>query len=44
VIASVGNYSEIYLRHYGPDTAIGMEQGVNKPWSRGGLLFAPLFL
>jgi general L-amino acid transport system substrate-binding protein len=44
VIASVGNYSEIYQRHYGPDTAIGMEQGVNKPWSRGGLLFAPLFL
>jgi general L-amino acid transport system substrate-binding protein len=44
VIASVGNYSEIYQRHYDPDTAIGMEQGVNKPWSRGGLLFAPLFL
>lgn len=44
VIATVGNYSEIYQRHYGPDTAIGMEQGVNKPWSRGGLLFAPLFL
>lgn len=44
VIASVGNYSEIYQRHYGPETAIGVEQGLNRPWSRGGLLFAPLFL
>lgn len=44
IIASVGNYSETYQRHYGPKTAIGMEQGVNQPWSRGGLLFSPLFL
>lgn len=44
VIASVGNYSEIYQRHYGPETPIGVEQGLNRPWSRGGLLFAPLFL
>lgn len=42
-IASVGNYSETYQRHYGPETPIGMEQGLNVPWSRGGLLFAPLF-
>ena len=44
VIASVGNYSEIYQRHYGPETPIGVDQGLNRPWSRGGLLFAPLFL
>lgn len=44
VIVSVGNYSEIFQRHYGPETAIGVEQGLNRPWSRGGLLFAPLFL
>ncbi|MDX1269370.1 MAG: amino acid ABC transporter substrate-binding protein [Oceanisphaera sp.] len=42
-IRSVGNYSEIYRRHYGPDTAINIEPGLNQPWSRGGLLFAPLF-
>lgn len=43
VIRSVGNYSEIYLRHFGPNTPVGVEQGVNQPWNRGGLLYAPLF-
>ncbi len=43
MIRSVGNYSEIYQRHFGPDTAVGIEQGLNKPWSRGGILYAPLF-
>ncbi len=43
IIRSVGNYSEIYLRHFGPNTPVGVEQGVNQPWNRGGLLYAPLF-
>lgn len=43
VIRSVGNYGEIYQRHYGPGTPIDIEPGLNQPWSRGGLLFAPLF-
>ncbi len=42
-IRSVGNYSEIYQRHFGPNTPVNMPQGLNQPWSRGGLLFAPLF-
>ncbi|GAA0784058.1 amino acid ABC transporter substrate-binding protein [Marinobacterium sediminicola] len=43
MLASVGNYGEIYQRHYGPGTPINVEPGFNQPWSRGGLLFAPLF-
>lgn len=35
VIHSFGNYSEIYRRHYGPDTGINLEPGLNQPWSRG---------
>ncbi|WMC09317.1 amino acid ABC transporter substrate-binding protein [Oceanimonas pelagia] len=42
-IRSVGNYSEIYQRHFGPGTPVNMPQGLNQPWSRGGLLYAPLF-
>ncbi|WP_229680809.1 amino acid ABC transporter substrate-binding protein [Marinobacterium zhoushanense] len=42
-IKAVGNYGEIYDRHFGPDTPIGVERGLNRLWSRGGLLFAPPF-
>lgn len=42
-IRAVGNYGEIYNRHFGPNTPIGMERGLNRPWSAGGLLYAPLF-
>ncbi len=43
MLASVGSYGEIYQRHYGPGTPINVEPGLNQPWSRGGLLYAPLF-
>ncbi|MBA4502674.1 amino acid ABC transporter substrate-binding protein [Marinobacterium sp. 3-1745] len=43
MILAVGNYSEIYQRHFGPGTPINVDAGPNQPWSRGGLLFAPLF-
>lgn len=42
-IKSVGNYSEIYQRHFGPGTPVNVPAGLNRPWSRGGLLYAPLF-
>ncbi len=42
-IRAVGNYGEIYNRHFGPATPIGMERGPNRPWSQGGVLYAPLF-
>ncbi|MBY4677036.1 amino acid ABC transporter substrate-binding protein [Marinobacterium sp. CAU 1594] len=43
VIKAVGNYGEIYDRHFGPGSAIGVERGLNRLWSQGGLLFAPPF-
>ncbi|MBJ7552199.1 amino acid ABC transporter substrate-binding protein [Marinomonas ostreistagni] len=43
VIKAVGNYSEIYNRHFGPDTPIGQPRGLNALWRDGGVLFAPPF-
>lgn len=41
VVAQVGNYGEIFNRHLGADSVIGLERGLNAPWTRGGLLYAP---
>ncbi len=38
VIATVGNYGEIFERHLGP---YGIARGDNALWSDGGLMFAP---
>ena len=43
VIASVGNYGEIFDRNVGPSTPLGLERGVNALWSNGGILYAPPF-
>lgn len=40
VIKQVGNYGEIYERHIGPDTPIGLDRGMNDLWTRGGLMYA----
>jgi general L-amino acid transport system substrate-binding protein len=39
-IKSVGNYGEIFERHLGPNTPIGLERGLNAQWTDGGLLYA----
>lgn len=41
VIRAVGNYGEIFDRHLGPDTPLGLERGINNLWTEGGLLYAP---
>ncbi len=41
VIGSVGNYREIFERHFGPQTGAAMVRGPNALWTQGGLLFAP---
>jgi general L-amino acid transport system substrate-binding protein len=41
IIRQVGNYGEIYERHIGQDTAIGLPRGVNALWTNGGLIYAP---
>jgi len=43
VIASVGNYAEIFDRHIGPKTSIGLERNLNALWTDGGLQYSPPF-
>ena len=43
IIAQVGNYGEIFDRHLGPATALGIGRGLNRLWNRGGLMYAPPF-
>jgi general L-amino acid transport system substrate-binding protein len=43
VVQSVGNYGEIYERNLGRDSAFKIERGPNKPWTKGGLMYAPPF-
>jgi len=43
IIAQVGNYGEAFTKHLGPDTAIGLDRGLNAQWTDGGLLYAPPF-
>ena len=41
VISAVGNYAEIYERNVGPNTALGLDRGLNRLWTDGGILYAP---
>lgn len=41
VIKSVGNYGEIYNRHFGKGSAIEIPRGMNDLYENGGLLYAP---
>ena len=41
VVGAVGNYGEIYGRHLGPDTIFGLDRGMNRLWTDGGLMYAP---
>jgi general L-amino acid transport system substrate-binding protein len=43
VVQSVGNYGEIYERNLGRDSPLKIERGLNKPWTQGGLMYAPPF-
>lgn len=41
VIQSVGNYGEVFERHFGPATGAAVVRGQNALWINGGLLYAP---
>nr|WP_210163830.1 amino acid ABC transporter substrate-binding protein [Microvirga flocculans] len=43
VIKSVGNYGEVFERSLGEKTPLGLTRGPNRPWTQGGLLYAPPF-
>ncbi|MDQ4064508.1 MAG: amino acid ABC transporter substrate-binding protein, partial [Actinomycetota bacterium] len=40
VISSVGNYAEIFNRHIGPNSPLGLERGLNALWTDGGIQYA----
>lgn len=41
VISQVGNYGEVYEKHIGPNTPVGLPRGINNLWTNGGLIYAP---
>ncbi|WP_417544360.1 amino acid ABC transporter substrate-binding protein [Marinobacter sp.] len=41
IVKQVGNYGEMYDRNVGPDTALGLERGINALWTDGGIIYAP---
>ena len=42
-IAASGNYGELFDRHLGEGSNVGLRRGLNAQWSQGGLLYAPPF-
>lgn len=40
-IKAVGNYGELYDRHFGQRTPLAIERGPNRLWRDGGLIYAP---
>jgi general L-amino acid transport system substrate-binding protein len=43
VIRAVGNYSEIFERHIGTETPVGLARGLNALWNKGGIMYAAPF-
>jgi general L-amino acid transport system substrate-binding protein len=43
IIKQVGNYGEIYERSFGKSSKLDLPRNLNKPWTEGGLLYAPPF-
>jgi general L-amino acid transport system substrate-binding protein len=42
-IKAGGNYGELFAKHIGESTPIGLERGLNAQWTNGGLLYSPPF-
>lgn len=42
-IKMVGNYGEVFEKHIGPKTPIGLARGLNGLWTKGGILYSPPF-
>ena len=41
VVKQVGNYGEMFDRNIGKESPLRIERGLNSPWNKGGLLYAP---
>lgn len=42
-IKAVGNYGEIFERNVGTDSPLKIDRGLNKLWTKGGLIYSPPF-
>jgi general L-amino acid transport system substrate-binding protein len=42
-ISQLGNYGEIFERNLGKGSPFNVDRNLNKPWTRGGLLYSPPF-
>ncbi len=42
-IKQLGNYGELFERHLGEKTPLGLSRGPNQLWTKGGLLYSPPF-
>jgi len=40
VVKAIGNYGELYNRHFGPDSPVAVPRGRNRLWTDGGLMYA----
>ncbi|SLM64981.1 MULTISPECIES: amino acid ABC transporter substrate-binding protein [Dickeya] len=40
IVKQVGNYGDIYNRHFGPETPTPLERDLNNLWTNGGLLYS----
>jgi general L-amino acid transport system substrate-binding protein len=41
MIEALGNYGEIFDRNLGPSSPLGVERGMNRLYTQGGILYAP---
>jgi general L-amino acid transport system substrate-binding protein len=41
IMKHVGNYGEIFERNVGASSPLGIERGLNRLWTKGGLQYAP---
>jgi general L-amino acid transport system substrate-binding protein len=39
IIKQVGNYKDIYMRHFGPGSPIELDRDLNRQWTDGGILY-----
>jgi general L-amino acid transport system substrate-binding protein len=39
-VMAVGNYGEIFDKHLGEKTPLGLKRGLNAQWNQGGLQYA----
>ena len=39
IIRSIGNYGEIFEKHLGSNTSMGLDRGINALWTKGGLMY-----